>query len=316
MSDGRRVIKVIEWEMLDKRKFFPLSMASTFSVRTALYPFTLIKTRLQIQKGNQVYDGTLDALRKISKSEGVRGLYKGFLPNGLHVVSGAFYIATYEKVRHLLKEMNVTDSRLRALVGGACGSLVGQTIIVPLDVISQRLMMSGQVHAYCIIFKNKQLKLIFLADEIIWKTAGDIYSKDGRLRGFYRGYAASLITYVPSSALWWTFYHFYQEKLYPLAPSWVPQLVVQCTSAALGGITTTTLMNPADCTRARLQVQRLDSIRETVRILWREERWRVLTKGLSARLVVSTFYSCFIVLGYETVKRVSIKDEYKHQIRW
>lgn len=30
------------------------------------------------------------------------------------------------------------------------------------------------------------------------------------IKGFYRGYWASLSAYVPNSALWWGFYHFYQ----------------------------------------------------------------------------------------------------------
>lgn len=38
-----------------------------------------------------------------------------------------------------------------------------------------------------------------------------IYVKDG-LRGFYRGYFASLAAYVPNSAMWWAFYHLYQGK--------------------------------------------------------------------------------------------------------
>lgn len=79
------------------------------------------------------------------KYEGVRGFYKGFWINALNVVSGAFYIVTYENVRHLLQSLNVADSRIRALVGGGCASLVGQTIIVPFDIISQRLMIMGQV---------------------------------------------------------------------------------------------------------------------------------------------------------------------------
>lgn len=41
-------ITVIEWEMLDKKKFFPLSMMSSFTVRCFLYPLTLIRTRLQV----------------------------------------------------------------------------------------------------------------------------------------------------------------------------------------------------------------------------------------------------------------------------
>lgn len=52
-----RFIKTIEWDMMDKSKFFPLSMLSSFSVRCALYPLTLIKTRLQIQKHNDLYTG-------------------------------------------------------------------------------------------------------------------------------------------------------------------------------------------------------------------------------------------------------------------
>ena len=51
-------------DMLDKKKFFPLSIASSFTVRTTLYPFTLVKTRLQIQRGTEVYKGTWDAFRK------------------------------------------------------------------------------------------------------------------------------------------------------------------------------------------------------------------------------------------------------------
>ena len=84
-------IKTVEWEMLDKRKFFPLSMMSSFTVRCFLYPLTLIRTRLQVQKGKEVYSGTYDAGRKILQSEGVRGLYRGFLISTVQIVSGLCY---------------------------------------------------------------------------------------------------------------------------------------------------------------------------------------------------------------------------------
>ena len=41
-------IKTVEWEMLDKSKFFPMSCASSFTVRCFLYPLTLIRTRYAI----------------------------------------------------------------------------------------------------------------------------------------------------------------------------------------------------------------------------------------------------------------------------
>ena len=39
-------------------------------------------------------------------------------------------------------------------------------------------------------------------------------------------------------------------------------------------------------------------------------------KGLSARLVQSSMFSFFIILGYETIKRISLLDEYKDNVRW
>lgn len=58
------------------------------------------------------------------------------------IFAGVFYISTYEGVRHLLSHKNI-DSKVRALVAGGLASVVGQTIIVPFDVVSQHLMIMG-----------------------------------------------------------------------------------------------------------------------------------------------------------------------------
>lgn len=41
-------IMTIEWHMLDKRKFFPLSMTSSFCIRCFLHPLSVIKTKIQV----------------------------------------------------------------------------------------------------------------------------------------------------------------------------------------------------------------------------------------------------------------------------
>ena len=41
-------VQTIEWDMLDKRRFYPYSMVSSFTVRCFLYPLTLVRTRLQV----------------------------------------------------------------------------------------------------------------------------------------------------------------------------------------------------------------------------------------------------------------------------
>jgi solute carrier family 25 protein 44 len=126
---------------------------------------------------------------------------------------------------------------------------------------------------------------------------------------------ASLVTYAPSSAMWWCFYDIYCGVLSNVSPIWVPRLVLQCVAAPLSGATTSLLTTPLDAIRARIQVENTQFF-DTARALWREEHLGIFAKGLSARLVQSLSFSFFIILGYETIKRWSLLEEYKDAVRW
>lgn len=63
-------------------------------------------------------------------------------------------------------------------------------------------------------------------------------------------------------------------------------------------------------------MQRKNSILRACRSLWQEEGVWMFTKGLSARLVQSVMFSFSIILGYETIKRISIKEKYKEVVKW
>ena len=43
-----RGISVIEFHMMDKRRFYPLSILSGVTIRSLLHPFNVIRTRLQV----------------------------------------------------------------------------------------------------------------------------------------------------------------------------------------------------------------------------------------------------------------------------
>lgn len=216
VEDGpsKPFLKTIEWDMMDKQKFFPLSMLSSFTVRCALYPLTVIKTQLQVQFRNDVYSGMVDAAVKIYSKEGSAGLYRGFWISSVQIVSGVFYISTYEGVRHFLQQHGA-GNKVRSLVGGGCASLVGQTIIVPFDVISQHAMVlgmgghgKGSVNPLGIKYDSSHSRFRISID-----IAKEIMRRDG-FGGFYRGYTASLMAYVPNSAMWWAFYHLYQGTFF------------------------------------------------------------------------------------------------------
>lgn len=113
----------------------------------------------------------IDAYQKIYRMEGLAGLYRGFWISSIQIVSGVFYVSTYEGVRHILNQDPLTaglDSRIKALIGGGAASTVAQTIVVPFDVLSQHLMVLG--------FTNKRGK--FAVDKV---KSSHFYTKKSKL---------------------------------------------------------------------------------------------------------------------------------------
>ena len=97
----------------------------------------------------------------------------------------------------------------------------------------------------------------------------------------------------------------------------LPLLGIQCIAGPLSSFTSTVLTNPLDVCRTRIQVEQgRRRLTQIMYELWQEERLKIFTKGLTARLSHSCVYSLFIIFGYETVKRLSLKKEYKGHVRW
>lgn len=168
---------------------------------------------LQVQTTNSVYRGTYDACQKIVQREGFTGLYKGFLVNTMQVGSGLAYILTYENVKYLLSSYGkIQDTSIRSLIAGGIGSIIGQTIITPFDIVSQHMMViSGKKkgkHTDKFSAFTNPLHLNKVEVEkygLPYAIVRELRRKDG-FKGYYRGYFASLAFYVPNSALWWYYY--------------------------------------------------------------------------------------------------------------
>ncbi|KAF6719066.1 Solute carrier family 25 member 44 [Oryzias melastigma] len=312
----KRNIQIIEWEDLDKRKFYSFGVFMTMTIRATVYPATLIRTRLQVQRGKSLYSGTFDAFFKILRTEGVRGLYRGFMVNTFTLISGQAYITTYELVRKYVSQYS-DDNTVKSLVAGGSASLVAQSITVPIDVVSQQLMMQGQGQ-HLTRFRLTSNPGTGKPKKVFGQTRNimaQIFAADG-LPGFYRGYVASLLTYIPNSAVWWPFYHFYAEQLSKLAPSDCPHLILQAMAGPLAAATASTVTNPMDVVRARVQVEGRTSVVETFKQLIHEEGFWGLTKGLSARIISSTPTAIVMVVGYETLKKLSLRPELVDSRHW
>ncbi len=69
-------LHIIEWNHLNLWRFYPMALASSWTVRCLLYPMSVVKSRLQLQKQNNVYRGMRHAFVDIVRQEGFGALYK------------------------------------------------------------------------------------------------------------------------------------------------------------------------------------------------------------------------------------------------
>lgn len=141
--------------------------------------------------------------------------------------------------------------------------------------------------------------------------------RDGGIRSFYKGYFATLICFVPSSACWWMLYQHFNEFLFSSKLTKdMPYMFLNSMAGILSGASASIMTNPLDLLRTNIQVHRPSSYKSAVKYLWKEDKWRIFSKGLSARLTHSCISSGLIVIGYETMKRFSLDDKYRDQLGW
>lgn len=209
----------VNWEKLDKRKFFVGGAALFSGVTCALYPLTVIKTRQMVDGSGKSLSG-VSIVRDILRSRGVLGLYQGF---GTIVVGTLpirmVYLSTLEVVKARARgvcealELPPIAHGIADAAGGATASMCSQVLGVPIDIISQRQMVQG------VRVKSADGGSTTLEGyRNGWHALRHIVATDG-VRGLYRGFGASVITLVPGSALWWGFYGTYQRLIWSVVPA-------------------------------------------------------------------------------------------------
>ncbi|KAM9078865.1 putative mitochondrial transporter UCP3 isoform X2 [Balaenoptera ricei] len=120
---------------------------------TCAQPTDVVKIRFQasVQAGpgsNRKYSGTMDAYRTIAREEGVRGLWKGTLPNiTRNAIINCAEMVTYDVIKEKLLDYHLlTDNFpchfISAFGAGFCATVVAS----PVDVVKTRYMNSPPGH--------------------------------------------------------------------------------------------------------------------------------------------------------------------------
>ncbi|XP_074579637.1 uncharacterized protein LOC141836124 [Curcuma longa] len=304
----------VDWEMLDKWRFFVLGAGLFSGVSAALYPAVVVKTRIQVA---QPPPPCLRAMASILRHEGARGFYRGFATSLAGTVPArALYMGALEATKSAVGtatlRFGVPEPAATAAASAAAGlsaAIAAQFVWTPIDVISQRLMVQSSAAA------------------AKYRGGVDAFRKilysDG-LRGLYRGFGMSILTYAPSNAVWWASYYLSQKLIWSgvgyrmteggceLRPGYGTVMAVQGLSAAVAGGASAVVTMPLDTIKTRMQVldgegERM-TIGRTVRSLLREGGWGACYRGLGPRWVSMSLSATTMITTYEFLKRLSAKD--------
>ncbi|KAK3438482.1 hypothetical protein EUGRSUZ_C03092, partial [Eucalyptus grandis] len=165
----------VDWHMLDKSRFFFLGAGLFSGVSAALYPVVVLKTRQQVSHA-QV--SCFKISFSIMRHEGLRGFYRGF---------GTSLLGTIPARALYMTALEVTKSS----VGSATVKL-GLSETSALAIANAAAGVSSA-----------------MAAQLVYKNSLDAFKKilcaDG-LRGLYRGFGISILTYAPSNSVWWASY--------------------------------------------------------------------------------------------------------------
>lgn len=128
---------------LDKTKFYVAGAGIFSAVTVALYPISVVKTRLQIVSKDSVERNAFSVIRGLLKAEGIPGLYRGFGT----VITGAvpariIFLTALETTKvaafRMVEPLKVSEPTQAAIANGIAGmtaSLFAQAVFVPIDVV-------------------------------------------------------------------------------------------------------------------------------------------------------------------------------------
>ncbi|MCL7042433.1 hypothetical protein MKW94_029806 [Papaver nudicaule] len=292
--------------------------------RTAVAPLERLKILLQVQNPHSIkYNGTIQGLKYIYKTEGFRGLFKGNGTNCARIVpNSAVKFFSYEQAsRGILwlyrQQPGNEDASLTPLLrlgAGACAGIIAMSATYPMDLVRGRLTVQTDK-------SPSQYRGIAHALTTVLKEEGP--------RALYKGWLPSVIGVVPYVGLNFAVYESLKEWLIETKPLGLVDnncelgITTRLMCGAAAGTVGQTIAYPLDVIRRRMQMVgwhnassvvtgggsskasleytgMVDAFRKTVR----NEGFRALYKGLVPNSVKVVPSIAIAFVSYEMVKDI------------
>ncbi|KAK6141082.1 hypothetical protein DH2020_025177 [Rehmannia glutinosa] len=280
--------------------------------RTAVAPLERLKILLQVQNPHNIkYNGTVQGLKYIWRTEGFRGLFKGNGTNCARIVpNSAVKFFSYEQAS---KYEDAQLTPVLRLAAGACAGIIAMSATYPMDMVRGRLTVQTDKSPY-------QYRGMFHALSTVLREEG--------FRALYKGWLPSVIGVVPYVGLNFAVYESLKDwliksKAFGLVEDNELGVVTRLTCGAAAGTVGQTVAYPLDVIRRRMQMVgwsnassivtgdgrtkapleytgMIDAFRKTVR----HEGFRALYKGLVPNSVKVVPSIAIAFVTYEQVKEL------------
>ncbi|KAJ4876694.1 Mitochondrial adenine nucleotide transporter ADNT1 [Raphanus sativus] len=291
--------------------------------RTAVAPLERMKILLQVQNPHNIkYSGTVQGLKYIWRTEGLRGLFKGNGTNCARIVpNSAVKFFSYEQaskgILYLYRQQpgneNAQLTPVLRLGAGATAGIIAMSATYPMDMVRGRLTVQTANSPY-------QYRGIAHALSTVLREEGP--------RALYRGWLPSVIGVVPYVGLNFAVYESLKDWLVKDNPFGLVEnneltIITRLSCGAIAGTVGQTIAYPLDVIRRRMQMVgwkdassvvtgegrskgsleysgMIDAFRKTVR----HEGFGALYKGLVPNSVKVVPSIAIAFVTYEMVKDV------------
>lgn len=183
---GKTFFRVNEAEDMKTLRTFAAGAMSGVFTTTIMAPGERIKSLLQIQQdsGNKLYDGPLDAAKKLYKEGGIRSIYRGAVATVCRdAPASGLYFLTYQTVTELLSTPGEPPTMSVIILTGGLSGIANWVIGMPADVLKSRLQTAPE-GTY-----PGGMKQVFV----------ELMKKEGP-RALYKGFIPVIIRSFPANA--------------------------------------------------------------------------------------------------------------------
>ncbi|KAK1149511.1 hypothetical protein N8T08_005060 [Aspergillus melleus] len=287
---------------------FAAGLCSGLTSSILLQPADLLKTRVQQSQQTAALLPTLKAI--LSSPNPIRGLWRGTLPSALRTGFGsALYFTSLNALRQGLAQTPTTSALTAAsssalpklsnsanLTTGAAARVAAGFVMMPVTVLKVRY--ESDYYAY----------------RSLYGAARDIVRTEG-FRGLFSGFGATAARDAPYAGLYVLFYEQLKRRLATVAAARegtgggsVEQPLgssssssINFVSGALAAGLATTITNPFDAVKTRLQLMpgKYGNMMRAVRLMVHEDGVRSLFGGLGLRIGRKALSSALAWTVYE-----------------